>query len=222
VTDALTPRLNLAADELLTTTRAVRRRLDLDRPVPRYLIEECLRIAQQAPSASNSQIAHFVVVTDPAKKLALAEIWRRAGSVYMGLPISFVNWRRDDPDHVGWTPAMTESATYLGEHLQDVPALVVPCVTYRTDRADVMTQALVWGAVMPAVWSFCLAARERGLGTCLTTIHVAFEQEAAEILQIRYDEVMQVALVPVAFSVGKDFKPGRRNPSEQIVHWEQW
>ncbi|HEX3962086.1 MAG TPA: nitroreductase family protein [Trebonia sp.] len=117
---------------------------------------------------------------------------------------------------------MTESAEYAAANLQRMPALVVPCVTYRTDHADVLTQALVWGGVMPAVWSFCLAARERGLGTCLTAIHLAYEREAAEILGIPYDEVMQVALLPVAYTIGTDFKPGRRNPLDQIVHWDEW
>lgn len=109
----------------------------------------------------------------------------------------------------------------MAANLQHVPALVVPCATHRTDHADAMTQALVWGAVMPAVWSFCLAARERGLGTCLTMIHLAYEQEAAGILGIPYDEVMQVALLPVAYTIGTDFKPGRRNPLDQIVHWDE-
>src|SRR5258708_2445366 len=167
-------------------------------------------------------MAPFVVVTDKEKKTALAGIWRRAHPIYRSLPISWANYRRDDPGHAGWTSAMTESASHLAANLQHVPALVVPCVTYRTDHADVMTQALVWGAVMPAVWSFCLAARERGLGTSLTTIHLAYEQEAAEILGIPYEEVMQVALLPVAYTIGTDFKPGRRNPLDQIVHWDEW
>lgn len=214
--------LNLTADELLTTTRAVRRRLDFDRPVQRSVIEECVRVAQQAPSASNSQVAHFVVVDDPVKKAALADLWRRSRPVYAGLPISWQNYRYDSPDHAATIPAMGRSVNHLAANLHRVPALVVPCVTFRTDGADPMCQALVWGAVLPAVWSFCLAARERGLGTCWTTIHLAYEREAADIIGIPHEDVMQTALIPVAYTNGTDFKPARRLPVERILHWNSW
>jgi nitroreductase len=214
--------LNLSADELLTTTRAVRRRLDFDRPVESEVINDCIRVAQQAPSASNSQVAHFVVVTDPMKKSLLADIWQRSRSVYYELPISWKNYRYEDPEHAATIPRMGRSVDYLAANLHRVPAMVIPCVTFRTDDSDVMLQALVWGAVLPAVWSFCLAARERGLGTCLTTIHLAHEEEAAEVLGIPYHEVMQVALLPVAYTKGTDFKPAFRLPVTQIVHWETW
>ena len=214
--------LNLGADELLTTTRSVRLRLDFERPVEREVIEDCIRVAQQAPSASNSQTAHFVAVTDPAKKAALAELWRRGRAVYSTLPIAWQNYRYEDPVHAATLQAMGRSVNHLAANMERAPVLVVPCVTFRTDGADVMLQALVWGAVLPSVWSFCLAARERGLGTCWTTIHIAFEKEAAQILGIPYDEVMQVALLPVAYTRGTDFKPARRLPVDRIVHWDTW
>jgi nitroreductase len=214
--------LKLGADELLTTTRAVRRRLDFDRPVEPEVINECIRVAQQAPSASNSQVAHFVVVADAAKKAALAELWRKGRSVYATLPIAWQNYRYEDPAHAATLPAMGRSVTHLATNLERAPVMVVPCVTFRTDGTDAMFQALVWGAVLPSVWSFCLAARERGLGTCWTTIHLAYEREAAEILGMPYDEVMQVALLPVAYTQGTDFKPARRLPVDRIVHWDTW
>jgi nitroreductase len=217
------PALNLSADALLSTTRAVRRRLDFDRAVEREVIEDCVRLAQQAPSASNTQAAHFVVVTDPAKKAVLAKLWRRGYRPYAELPISLVKYRYQDPDHAASIPAMDSSAEYLADNLHRAPAIVVPCVTFRTDNgAEVLMQSLVWGAVLPAVWSFCLAARERGLGTCWTTIHLAHEREAAEVLGIPYEEVMQVALLPVAYTKGTDFKAARRLPLERILHWESW
>jgi nitroreductase len=214
--------LKLSADELLSTTRAVRKRLDLDRPVEREILDECFRLAQQAPSASNSQVAHFVAVTDPDKKAALADIWRRGRPVYAELPISWQKYRYDDPDQAATITAMGPSVQHLADNLHRVPVLVVPCVTFRTDGADVLFQSLVWGAVLPAVWSFCLAARERGLGTCWTTIHMAYEQEAAQVLGIPYPDVMQVALIPVAHTKGTDFRPARRLPLERIVHWNVW
>jgi nitroreductase len=215
-------KLNLSVDAVLSTTRAVRRRLDLDRAIEPEVITECVRLAQQAPSASNSQIAHFVIVTDPEKKAALAEIWRRGRPVYAGLPISWQNFRYEDPAHAATIPALGRSAGYLADHLDRVPAMVIPCVTVRTDDADVFLQALVWGAALPAVWSFCLAARERGLGTCWTTIHLAYEQEAADILGIPYRDVMQLALLPVAYTKGSDFRAAHRLPTERILHWDSW
>lgn len=190
-------RLGLAADELLSTTRAVRKRLDFKRDVEPELIEECIRLAQQAPSAYNTQSAHFVVVTDADKKAVLAELWRRGRAHGRELPISWVNYQYKGPEHAATAPRMVASASYLAENLHRAPAVVIPCVTFRTDNGEsVLMQSLVWGAVLPAVWSFCLAARERGLGTCWTTIHLAYEREAAELLGIPYDDVMQVALLP--------------------------
>ena len=214
--------LELGADELLTTTRAVRRRLDFDRPVEPGVIEDCIKVAQQAPSASNSQVAHFVVVADPDKKALLADLWRRGRAVYATLPIAWQNFRYEDPAHAATLPAMGRSVSHLADNLERAPVMVVPCVTFRTDGTDAMFQALVWGAVLPSVWSFCLAARERGLGTCWTTIHLAYEREAAEALGIPYDAVMQVALLPVAYTLGTDFKPARRLPVDRIVHWDTW
>jgi nitroreductase len=217
------PQLNLSADALLSTTRAVRWRLDFDRDVERELIEEYVRLAQQAPSAYGTQSAHFVVVTEPAKKAALAELWRRGHEPARELPISWANYRYQNPDHAATAPKMDRAATHLAENLHRAPAIVIPCVTFRTDNGEgVLMQSLVWGAVLPAVWSFCLAARERGLGTCWTTIHLAYEREAAELLTIPYDEVMQVALLPVAYTKGTDFKPAWRLPVDQILHWESW
>jgi nitroreductase len=214
--------LNLGADELLTTTRSVRLRLDFERHVEREVVEDCISVAQQAPSASNSQTAHFIAVTDPAKKAALADLWRRGRSVYTSLPIAWQNYRYDDPAHAAALPAMGRSVNHLADNLERAPVLVVPCVTFRTEGTDLMFQALVWGAVLPSVWSFCLAARERGLGTCWTTIHLAYEREAAEILGIPYPEVMQVALLPVAYTQGTVFKPARRLPVDRILHWDTW
>ena len=216
-------RLSLTADDLLSTTRAVRKRLDFERDVEPELIKECIRLAQQAPSAYNTQSAHFVVVTDPDKKAVLAELWRRGRAHGRELPISWVNYQYKGPEHAAAAPKMVASASYLAENLYRAPAVVIPCVTFRTDNGEsLLMQSLVWGAVLPAVWSFCLAARERGLGTCWTTIHLAYEREAAELLGIPYDDVMQVALLPVAYTKGTEFKPAWRLPIDQILHWNSW
>jgi nitroreductase len=215
--------LDLTPDQLLSTTRSVRRRLDLTRPVERRLIEECLLLAQQAPSGGNRQGATFVVVTDPATRAALGEIYARA----------WVRYR--DEGVVGGRPGATtpptgrdlqqrigRSAQYLADHMGEVPVLVVACHPGRTENRPQVAQASAFGSVLPAVWSFMLAARARGLGTAWTSIHLFYEEEAAALLGIPYDEVSQVALIPVAHTIGTDFKPGPRVPLDRFARWERW
>src|SRR4029077_3327480 len=211
--------LDLSIDELLSTTRCVRRRLDLTRPVEREVIEECLRLAPQAPTAGYKEDWHFVVVTDPEKRAALAELWRAGGRRYLGA---------DDPatlrdvDMPPERKRLVESVVHLYEHIHEVPVHVIPCIEGRTDGKSALTQAGRWSTIAPATWSFMLAARSRGLGTCMTSFHLFHEQEAAEILGIPYDDVMQAALLPVAYSIGTDFKPARRKLLETLAHWDRW
>jgi nitroreductase len=206
-------RLELTPDELLSTTRAVRKRLDLTRPVEREVLEECLRLAQQAPTASYAQNWHFVVVTDPDKRRGLADLWRSGADAYRSrLPSGA-------PGQLG---RIIDAVDHLYEHLHEVPVHVIPCVTGRTDGKAGAMQASRWASIYPAAWSFQLAARSRGLGTVLTTFHLMHEPETAELLGIPYDDVMQAALIPTAYTIGTDFKPGRRAPLETMVHWDSW
>lgn len=215
--------LDLSPDELLSTTRSVRTRLDLTRPVERELIVECLQAAQQAPSGGNRQGAGFVVVTDPDRRRALGEIYRRSWDRYLaegilGAPPA----PSEDPATRRSQRRIGRSARHLAEHLADVPVHVIPCHPGRTEGRPQVVQASAFGSVLPAVWSFMLAARARGLGTAWTTIHLFHEREAAEVLGIPYDEVSQVALIPLAHTIGTDFKPGPRVPLEDFAHWEGW
>lgn len=213
---------SLTSDELLTTTRSVRKRLDFGRPVERAVIEECLNIALQAPSASNMQGWRFMVVTDPAKRAALAELYRRAWAVYLTLPVAAPNLKFDDPTRDATQVRVTASAQYLVDHLQEVPVHVIPCLMGRTDDQPSYVQAAMYGSIFPAGWSFMLAARARGLGTAWTSLHLFFEEEAAAILGIPYAEVQQTALIPVAYSKGTEFKPAPRDPLAGLVHWDTW
>jgi len=213
----------LTVDEVLTTTRAVRRRLDLTKPVEREKIEECIRLAQQAPAGSNLQLAHFVVVTDPEKRVALAECWRKGYEIYKPMPISIWNLRFDDEREAS-RPRIAESVEYLVEHLHEVPVHVIPCVGFRAPQGgpSMFLQSTVYGSILPAAWSFMLAARSRGLVGCWTTFHLEDEKQAAEVLGIPYDDVMQTGLIPIAYPIGSDFKPAYRLPLEQITHWDSW
>jgi nitroreductase len=214
--------LNLSPDELLSTTRAVRKRLDLGRPVERELIEQCLTLAQQAPTGSNRQGWHFVVVTDPARRAALAELYRRAWNWYRGQAGAGDRPTPGSGARQATQRRVISSAQYLADRMHEVPVMVVPCIEHERAPQPIAAQAGMLGSILPAVWSFCLAARARGLGTCWTTLHLRHEEEAAGVLGIPYDKILQVALIPVAHTRGTDFKPGPREPLERIVHWEGW
>jgi nitroreductase len=191
----------------------VRKRLDLGRPVEREVLEECFELAQQAPTASYSQNWHFVVVTDAEKRAAIAELWRQVAYPYL---------ERDRGPLEGQVLRIVEASAHLAEHIHEVPVFVIPCVQGRYEGQPNVVVASMFGSIMPAAWSFMLAARSRGLGTVWTTFHLVHEREVAEILEIPYDEVTQVALIPVAYTIGTDFKPGKRKPLDSMVHWDRW
>lgn len=211
--------LNLSTDELLTTTRSVRKRLDFDKPVSREVIMECLELALQAPTGSNAQGWQWVFVTDPEKKKALADIYRSNANPYLDLPAPERGDIRDD--QVG---AVMNSAKYLNENFEKAPVLMVPCLEGRPDGAPAGMQASYWGSLLPAAWSFMLALRSRGLGSAWTTLHLLGdgEKQAAEVLGIPFDQYAQAGLFPIAYTKGTDFKPAKRLPAEQLTHWDTW
>jgi len=217
--------LPLTPDALLTTTRAVRKRLDFTRPVERAVLEECLTIAQQAPTGSNLQNWHFVVVTDPAKRKALADVYRKGWAIYTTLPIAAGNLTFDDAQRNAQQARVMASAQYLADHMHEAPVLVVPCILPpdgRCEHQPAALQAVWWSSIAQAGWSFMLAARARGLGTTWTTLHLLFEEEAALLLNLPYVEVNQAGLIPVAYTRGTRFSPARRAPLHTMVHWETW
>jgi nitroreductase len=213
--------LDLSADEVLTTTRAVRKRLDFDRPVERSVIEECMQIALQAPTGSNAQGWHFIFVEDAEKKKALADLYGRNFDPYFGnaQPAQY----KDGDTRGERQEFVRSSALYLRERLHEVPVMLIPCIWGRLpEETPAWIHASVWGSLLPAVWSFMLAARNRGLGTAWTTLHLPNEREAAELLGVPYDKVMQGGLIPIAYTKGTDFKPAARLPLDKVVHWDAW
>jgi len=200
-------------DHLLTTTRAIRKRLDLERPVEPELLLECLRIAVQAPTGSNAQNWRWVVVTDRAKRAELARIYNEGGAGYLRSAAT------NEMNHQ--TRRVYESALYLTEVLGRIPVHVIPCVQGRADNAANIVSASMYGSIIPAAWSFMLALRSRGLGSTWTTLHLFKEQEAAELLGIPSD-VTQVALIPVGYITGGELKPAKRPPVEGITYWDSW
>ena len=206
-------------DKLLTTTRSIRKRLDLTRPVPPELIEECLEVAVQSPSATNTQKWRFIVIRDVEKRTGIAKLYKQAFESY---------WEQADDATYGTTgPASTEaqrmidSAVYLVDHLHEVPVHVLFCIEDRVHNVPLFDQATAYGSVLPAAWSFMLAARARGLGCCWTTVHLKRADQAARLLNIP-DTVTQCVLLPVAYYTGTDFKAARRIPATELTYWDRW
>jgi nitroreductase len=217
VQPALTP------EELLTTTRSVRRRLDLTRPVTREVVEGCLRLAFQAPNGSNRQMWGWVLVDDPDVKAAMSAIYGAAMDDYVKM--------MDEARRAGTEPPATSSPAqermsasvyYLRQHFHEVPVLVVPTIEGRFEEAPVFEQASRWGSILPAVWSFMLALRAQGMGSAWTTLHLHREAEMAELLGIPVADVTQAGMFPVAYTIGTDFRPSDRSASDASVRWNHW
>lgn len=213
---------HLTPDELLTTTRTVRKRLDFSRPVEPEVLKECLEIAIQAPSGSNRQDWHFLIVRDERTRQALAELYRKSYRQYLASPGAVNKLFADDQERYQTQQRIMSSTAYLIEHIHKVPVYLIPCVNGRMEGLSSGDQASRWASILPATWSFMLAARARGLGAAWTTFHLEYEEEAAKILGIPYHQITQAALLPVAYTLGIHFKPAPRAPIENIIHWDRW
>ncbi|MGZ4772892.1 MAG: nitroreductase family protein [Ilumatobacteraceae bacterium] len=212
--------LELGPDELLSTTRAVRKRLDFGRPVPDDLVRECVALALQAPSASNEIAMRFVVVRDRATVAAIAGVYAQCWEIYASSPGFAGKIKRDTDALHAQQQRVASSATYLAEHMAECPVLVIGCTTSRRLEGVAAAQAAsALGNIMPAMWSFMLAARARGLGTAWTTIHLMMEQAVADIVKIPYDTMQQACLTPLAFTKGVDFKPAIRPDPDTVIDW---
>jgi nitroreductase len=209
----------LNPDELLTTTRTVRKRLDLTRPVPDELIRDCLEVALQAPSGSNKQHWQWIVLTDPDMRRAVGEVYRRSTLRYLASEGAAGKLFAEDPNRAPVQQRVGDSVAHLAEKMGDVPVLVIPCLQVGTLPTG--NQAGLWGSLLPAVWSFMLAARARGLGTAWTTLHLAHEDEVAQLLGLP-DGLRQAALIPTAYYTGTDFKPAARQQLDEVLHWNRW
>ncbi|HEX8081229.1 MAG TPA: nitroreductase family protein [Jatrophihabitans sp.] len=209
----------LNPDELLTTTRTVRKRLDLTRPVPEELIKDCLQVALQAPSGSNRQGWHWIVVTDADQRRAIGEIYRRSTEQYLASAGAAGRLFADDPARAPVQQRVSDSIAYLADHMAEAPVLVLPCL--KVESLPTGNQAGLWASLLPAVWSFMLAARARGLGTAWTTLHLVYEDEVAAVLGLP-DGIRQAALIPTAYYTGTDFRPAARQPLDEVLHWDRW
>lgn len=208
----------VAADRLLTTTRAVRRRLDLEHPVERQVLLDSIAVAQQAPTGGNAQNWAFVVVTDAAKRAAIAQIYRAAASDRFEQSKAHAVRKGDTQ-----TARVYDGAAYLADVLDKVPVHVLACIrrSFYPSRMTNAEAAGLYGSILPATWSLQLALRARGVGSAWTTIHLHREREVADLLGIP-ENVNQVALLPVAYFTGETFSPAARPPAETVTHWDGW
>ncbi len=211
----MSDKLGLSADEVLTTTRSVRKRLDLERPVPREILVECIDIAHQSPTGSNSQRWRWMIVDDPDLRASIGDVYRRNfEAAYVGAP---------EPEPGSQQDRINQSARHLAKHIAEVPVLVIPLLADRMgEGVPSWRQASRWGGILPAVWSFMLALRERGLGSAWTSLHLREEEVVAELLGIPYDSYSQAGLFPVAYTIGTDFKKAKRPPADDYIRWNQW
>ncbi|OBF15818.1 nitroreductase [Mycobacterium kubicae] len=212
--------LNLSFDEVLRTTRSVRKRLDFEKPVPREVLMECLDLALQAPTGSNAQGWQWVFVEDADKKKAIGEVYLANARAYLNSPGRQYAEGDTRGERMG---AVRDSALYLAEHMHEAPVLLIPCLEGRADQQP-MGGVSFWASLFPAAWSFCLALRSRGLGSCWTTLHLlnGGERTAADVLGIPHEKYSQGGLFPIAYTKGTDFRPAKRLPADSLTHWNSW
>lgn len=221
--------LDLASvDHVLNTTRSVRLRIDLEREVPRSIIEECLEIALQAPTGANTQTWRFVVVTDPAKKAGIADAYRRGAELYIGdqtgMVRTGVSANREfaaDDQRTQQKAGVMSSSMHLMEHLHEVPVMIIPCIESRFETENVFEQASMYGSILPATWSLMLALRARRLASAWTTLHLLYEAEVRDLLGMP-DNVTQAALLPVGWLTGGELHKAKRLPLPEVAYWDRW
>jgi nitroreductase len=214
----MTDVLPLTPDVLLTTTRSVRKRLDLTRPVPLDVIRECLEIARQAPTGGNRQDWHWLVVTDPEHRTRIGELYAESFGRYR----SSRTYGATRGGSAATQARVKNSAEYLAEVMGEVPVLVIGAIDVGGEgELPPGNQAGLWGSLLPAAWSFQLAARARGLGSAWTSLHLLHEREIGELLGVP-PSVRQGVLLPVAYYTGETFKPAPRGPLDDVLHVDAW
>ena len=209
-----------AADKLLTTTRGVRRRIDFERPVERQVIEDCIEVAMQAPVGA-AWLTHFIAVTDPELRRKVGSHYAHISHPYLDEMETNMRARATGPDQIKAVDKEMAMHRWYTDSLHRAPVLVIVAMQGRFETAEVARQAGVYGSNLPAAWSFMLALRARGLGTCWTTLHIRREREVAELLGIPED-VTQTVLLPVGYYKGTDFKRVKRPPVADWTHWDRW
>ena len=207
------------SDALLKTTRSVRLRLDFQKVVPDQVIKDCINVALQAPSQTNTQQWHFIVITEPELRKKIGDVYRSTFDAYWDESAKKASGGIED--YSGGDQRMIDSALHLRDHFHEAPAMVLFCASGDLVDMPLFEQASAYGSIMPAAWSFMLAARARGLGTCWTSVHLREASKVAEILRLPQN-ITQAVLMPVAYYSGSGFREASRLPLDQVLHWNGW
>ena len=206
-----------SVDYILETTRSVRKRLDLTRPIDRATVERCLEIAIQAPTGSNRQGWKWLIVTDAEVKAKIGEYYKQSWYTYAG--VASRSAPGEEPS--AQMQRVISSARYLADHMHEAPMMIFPCVAGRATDASPAANAGLYGSIIPAAWSLMLALRARGIGSAWTTLHLSYEKECNEVLGIPAD-VTTAALLPAAYFSGETFQKASRVPAKELTYWESW
>ena len=221
--------LDLASvDHVLATTRSVRLRLDLDREVPRNLIDEALELALQSPTGANTQTWRFMVITEPDIKAGIADCYRRGADKYIAdqtaMTRTGVSATRDFDENdmrQSQKAGVWKSSSHLLENMHRVPAMILPCIESRFEHEEPFVQASMYGSILPAAWSLMLALRARRIASAWTSLHLIYEQEVRELLGMP-DNYTQGALLPIAWLKGGELKRAKRLPLSEVCFWNRW
>ncbi len=211
----------MTVEELLTTTRSVRKRLDLKRPVPFDVLEKCLKLALQAPTGSNQQAWRFLIVTDAKKRQAIGDYYAKAFSAYSTQQAKSAPKLEGTDPRAARMMKVVSSAIYLSQHMGEVPVHIIACHEGRVEKESVLSQASLYGSILPAAWSLMLALRANGLGSAWTTLHLQFEKEISELLEVP-DHFTQTVLLPVAYFTGETFQPAKRISVQEVTYLNRW
>jgi len=210
-----------SAEYVLTTTRTVRKRLDLEKRVPRGVVEECLRIALQAPNGSNMNTWRWVIVDDRETIGRIAELYRAGMNDHVASLGENTGSGYKAAGNPGFQ-ALADSVQYFLDNLEHLQMVAFPLMAGRPEGRSVFDQASMWGSSLQSVWSFFLALRTRGMGSAWTTVHLWREREFADLLGIPFEEYTQVGMFPIAYTIGLDFKVARRKPVEEVLSWNHF
>jgi nitroreductase len=215
-------------DHVLNTTRSVRLRLDLGREVSREIIEEALEIALQAPTGANTQTWRFLVVTDSKIKSGIADYYRKGAELYIadqtGMTQTGVSATREfsaDDMRAAQKEGVMNSSMFLLENMQNVPAMIIPCIESRFEDEKPFVQASMYGSILPATWSLMLALRARRIASAWTSLHLVYEKEVRELVGMP-DNFTQAALLPIAWLKGGELHKAKRLPLSEVAYWDRW
>lgn len=189
---------------VLSTARSVRKKLDFSRPVSRADLEACINVAVQAPTGLAGENWRFLVVTDPAVKQQIADIYCEVLR------------------QIGETRGVTLKPTHnaLMDRLHEIPCMVfVFAIGEPTE--DVSGQIGFFGSILPAAWSLMLAMRARGIGTTWTSLLTSRSDDIAKILGVP-EGVTQTVMLPAAYTLGAKLRPAARLPAEEVTYWNAW